>query len=269
MRLTIHHRTLYRYSTSVTRSIQILRLVPRSDHRQKVLQWNLILPAHAPEQLDAYGNSTRLLTIEGRHDEIEIGVEGLVETFENSDLLFDEDHRLPPELFLRDTPLTAADGPLREFAETFRDRVSVSPVVGLEAMMERIRADISYVKGTTHVGTAAAEVFSQRSGVCQDHSHLFIACCRALGVPARYVSGYVYSDPEDHPEAAMHAWAEAWIEDRGWYSYDVSNVRAAGEAHLRLAIGRDYLDAGPVRGIRFGGGNERMEVRVQVMTTQQ
>ncbi|HET6464382.1 MAG TPA: transglutaminase family protein [Nitrospiria bacterium] len=265
----IHHQTIYRYSAPVTRSVQILRLIPRSDLRQRVLEWELRLPAEASEYLDAFGNVTRLLTMEGRHDEIEIGVDGRVETSGNVTFPSPIDQRFPPEIFLTETPLTTANEPLKDFAEKHRDEIASNPFAALQALMERIRAAVRYVKGTTHVQSTAADVLSQGSGVCQDHSHLFIACCRALGVPARYVSGYLYSDPDHHPEVAMHAWAEAWVDGMGWLSFDVSNGRPAGETHLRLAIGRDYMDACPVRGVRFGGGNERMEVSVNVMTAQQ
>ena len=269
MRLMIHHQTIYRYSAPVNRSIQILRLIPRSDRRQRVLEWKLDLPSEAPEHLDAYGNVTRLLTMEGRHDTIEIKVEGRVET--SGRVIFPSavDQRFPPEIFLTETPLTAVNEPVRDFAEKDRNEIGSNPFAGLQTLMERIRAAVRYMRGTTHVQSTAADVLSQGTGVCQDHSHLFIACCRALDVPARYVSGYLYSDPDRHPEVAMHAWAEAWVDGMGWLSFDVSNGRPAGDTHLRLAIGRDYLDACPVRGVRFGGENERMEVRVQVMTAQQ
>jgi transglutaminase-like putative cysteine protease len=97
--------------------------------------------------------------------------------------------------------------------------------------------------------------------VCQDHAHVFIACCRHLGVPARYVSGYICQPGND--AAASHAWAEAWVVDR-WRSFDVTNARPAGQDHIRLAIGADYLDASPVRGMRRGGGHEEMVATAQV-----
>jgi transglutaminase-like putative cysteine protease len=268
MRLKIRHRTIYRYSQPVMRSVQSLRLTPQSDKRQKILEWRLDLPADAPAHLDAYGNLTQLLTIEGRHEEIRIGVEGKVEMSDDRT----PEHRseaLSPLIFLRETPLTAADTRLSDFSEEHRRQIASDPVTALYALMERVRAAVRYRKGTTDVQTTAAEVLSQGSGVCQDHSHLFIACCRALGIPARYVSGYLYSGTETDPEVAMHAWAEAWVDPLGWIGFDVSNGQTPGPSHIRLAIGRDYLEACPVRGIRFGGGTETMEVQVQVMSSQQ
>ena len=268
MRLKIRHQTVYRYSAPVLRSIQSLRLTPRSDRRQTIRTWKLDLPAAAPTYADAYGNLTQLLTLEGLHEEIRIGVEGVVEMIDDPPPE-SRDEALSPLIFLRETPLTAADARLAGFSEELKEPIQADPAAALDLLMERIRAAVRYVKGTTHVQTTAAEVLSQGSGVCQDHSHLFIACCRILGVPARYVSGYLYSGTEADPEVATHAWAEAWIDGAGWRSFDVSNGWPAGPAHLRLAIGRDYLEACPIRGIRFGGGDETLEVHVQVMTEQQ
>lgn len=268
MRLRIKHQTVYRYSAPVSRSVQSLRLTPGSDSRQRVLKWQLDLPGAASEFIDPFGNVTQLLTVEEPHEEIRIGLQGVVE-MSDAPTLDRRDENLSPLIFLRETPLTAADPRLHAFSEKHRNQIASSPAAALKALMEQIRTAVRYVKGTTTVQTTAAEVLSQGSGVCQDHSHLFIACCRILGFPARYVSGYLYSGSETDPALAMHAWAEAWVDRVGWLSFDVSNGRPAEGSHLRLAVGRDYLDACPVRGVRFGGGDETMEVRVQVMTAQQ
>jgi transglutaminase-like putative cysteine protease len=122
--------------------------------------------------------------------------------------------------------------------------------------------------GDTNVSSSAAEAFGMRSGVCQDHAHVFIACCRYLGIPARYVSGYVFSPGHAESHVASHAWAEAWIVDR-WRSFDVANNRPAGEDHIRLAIGADYFDASPIRGMRAGGGVETMKAVAMVAQQQQ
>ncbi len=267
MRLKVKHQTVYRYSTPVLRSVQSLRLTPRSGPRQRIVSWRLDLPAAASEYVDAFGNTTQLLTVEEPHEEIRIGVEGLVEMSEGP--APDRSEALSPLIFLRGTELTAADPRLTDFSEEHRDRMASDPVAALHSLTEKIRTAVRYVKGTTTVQTTAAEVLSQGSGVCQDHSHLFIASCRVLGIPARYVSGYLYTGTEANPELAMHAWAEAWVARTGWLGFDISNDRPAEAAHLRLAVGRDYLDACPVRGVRFGGGDETMDVQVQVMSAQQ
>lgn len=269
MRLKIEHETIYHYGSPVIHSLQLLRLTPRSDSRQRVLRWRLNLPAAAMEHVDAYANVSHLLTMEGPHQDIQIGVEGVVETSRGGAPPDAETGGVSPRVFLRETPLTAVDDRVRDFALGGSEQISSQPISALVELTARIHSAVRYVKGTTDVQTTAAEVLSQRSGVCQDHSHLFIACCKALGVPARYVSGYFHSGHDAAAEVAMHAWAEAWIEGQGWFSFDISNGCPEGPAHLRLAVGRDYLDACPVRGIRYGGGHEMMHVRVQVMAEQQ
>jgi transglutaminase-like putative cysteine protease len=133
--------------------------------------------------------------------------------------------------------------------------------------MMGVRERVDYQPGITHAATAATEAFGARAGVCQDHAHIFVACCRRLSVPARYVSGYLGTEADGR--MASHAWAEAWLEGEGWRSYDIANrLRPAGR-HVRVAVGLDYLDACPVRGFRRGGIGESLEVEVRVNDTQQ
>ena len=131
-------------------------------------------------------------------------------------------------------------------------------------LMQALNQHMAYTPGATEVDTSAAQAFARRAGVCQDHTHAFLACARSLGIPARYVSGYLYSENSEH--LASHAWAEAWLDD-AWYSFDVTNQLSRPERHLKLAVGLDYLDACPVRGMRRGGGCEQMHAKVLVSPT--
>ena len=154
--------------------------------------------------------------------------------------------------------MTEPDQALREFALSHcSERRDRSCMIDL---MHRLNAHIRYQPNVTDVQTSAAEAFAGGKGVCQDQTHAFLACARSLGVPARYVSGYLYTDSSDH--LASHAWAEAWL-DGAWYSFDVTNCLARPERHLKLAVGLDYLDACPVRGMRRGGGVEQMKAHVE------
>ncbi|WP_070886214.1 transglutaminase family protein [Pseudomonas sp. D1-3] len=256
MRLSIRHNTTYHYEDQVRASIQYLRLTPHDSARQQILDWQLDLPRPVRAQRDPYGNILHVLTLDEPHESIVIGARGLVEIDESSDAEHESQSALP---FLRFTRLTDADAALRDFAwmqcAQRRDRHA------LIDLMHGLNAHIRYQPGSTAVQTSAAEAFAGRQGVCQDHAHAFIACTRSLGIPARYVSGYLVADNQDH--LASHAWAEAWL-DGAWYSFDVTNCLARPERHLKLAIGLDYLDACPVRGMRRGGGSERMMARVDV-----
>jgi transglutaminase-like putative cysteine protease len=166
---------------------------------------------------------------------------------------------VPPQSFIASTPLTQVDDGLRAFAEA---RLVRRDPHGLLDFANQVCAAIAYEAGTTEVTSTAAEALKLARGVCQDQAHVFIACCRARGIPARYVSGYVH--PGDAPHAASHAWADAYLPEQGWISIDVTHRRFASSSLCRLAIGRDYLSASPVRGVRIGGGDETMEARVNI-----
>jgi transglutaminase-like putative cysteine protease len=129
--------------------------------------------------------------------------------------------------------------------------------------VDSIRQAVAYTPGVTDVTHSASEALELGVGVCQDQAHVLVACCRAAGIPARYVSGYFHSG--DSGEIASHAWADVWLgSDEGWLSLDVTHAEDTGGRHCRLAVGRDYLDAAPVRGVRRGGGREAMTVTVRV-----
>jgi transglutaminase-like putative cysteine protease len=129
--------------------------------------------------------------------------------------------------------------------------------------MGGVRDAIDYRIGETHAETTAAEALAHGFGVCQDHAHVFISAARHAGMPARYVSGYLW-DPRDTEYEASHAWAEAYIDGLGWVGFDVANRICPTDAHIRVACGLDYLEAAPARGLRRGGGEETLEVRLRV-----
>jgi transglutaminase-like putative cysteine protease len=261
LRLDIRHETIYRYTAPVHYSIQLLRLTPRVEH-QRVQAWRIDAPGRLHRGLDAYGNVTHTMVLTEVHQEIRVTVAGIVDIDPSpSDI---EAHNLSPLVFTVATPLTHAEESVREFAA--RHFPGSPRAAGALALAEAICGAVTYESGITEVTSTAAQALGIGRGVCQDHAHLFIACCRALGVPARYVSGYV--DPGHDEPAASHAWADAWIEGEGWVSVDVTHRVLARERHCRLALGRDYLSAAPVRGVRTGGGEESMEVGVAVRADQ-
>jgi len=265
MRISIDHTTHYTYEHPVRYSTQYLRLVPKSSPRQRVLEWRLDTPARPLELSDGYGNILHVLTIDKPVSEIVIRSRGAVETSNSIDEHADDEPKLSPLLFLRPTALTTADDGVVEFAERFRRRAGT--LSGLRDVSAAILARLPFQSGVTAVHSTAGEAFTAGNGVCQDHAHVFIACCRHLGIPARYVSGYIYSAGHAETAVASHAWAEAWVVDR-WRSFDVTNSRPAGPHHIRVAIGADYLEASPVRGVRTGGGVESLVAHALVAPQQ-
>lgn len=260
MRLSILHRTAYRYTSPVFYSIQHLRLTPREEPHQRTLRWRLKAPGTPAAAPDAYGNLVHTLALTQPHGDVEIEARGEVEVDPLADGRLAESAGGPPPLsFLASTPLTAADDGLRAFTDRHLRRAGRT---GLLDFALAVCEAIEYQAGTTEVTSTAAEALKLGRGVCQDHAHVFIAGCRLHGLPARYVSGYVY--PSDAPHAASHAWADVYLPDSGWTSIDITHRRFASDTLCRLAIGRDYTSAGPVRGVRIGGGDESLEVRVNI-----
>jgi transglutaminase-like putative cysteine protease len=264
MQLRILHRTAYHYDEPVKYSAQALRLTPRREGTQRVLSWGIHAPGRRIEQVDAHGNVTHLLTVEDPHQEIEIVVSGSVEVAPEGTLMPHEGP-LSPLAYLASTRLTAADVAISALA---KEHLSGSAPVRdrLAALAAAVQDRVHYTKGSSSVEDTAAAALAKGEGVCQDQTHVLIACCRAAGIPARYVSGYLYSGGgEEGGSAASHAWVDAWLSDaRAWLGIDVTHREPAGLSHCRLAVGRDYLDAAPVRGVRRGGGREIMDVDVTV-----
>ncbi len=261
MKLIIEHTTAWHYDHPVLTSTQYLRLTPRSNTRQQVLNWQVDMPGRATHGTDPYGNMQHVLTLDSPGATIHVTARGSVELHPD---VIEENDGINPLVFLRTTPLTRADGPLLDFADAFRSERPTREA--LRALMLAIEGHVAYTQGTTDAATTAAEAFTRRSGVCQDHTHIFLACARAIGVPARYVSGYVHVEGRSH--IASHAWAEAWLGEH-WLTFDISNKLDHPTTHLKLAIGMDYLDACPVRGVRYGGGIERMSAQALVDLAQQ
>jgi transglutaminase-like putative cysteine protease len=259
VQLAISHETLYRYDSPVKRSTQVLRLSPVDGAGQRVLRWVLTLPGRASRGRDAYGNVMHVLSMDRPHTEIRLRAEGLVETRDGPPQPDPQDD-FPPELFLRDSALTRADAALRAFAQAHAGGVAADPRHGLLTLMRALGLHMPYTPGCTDAATPAAEAFERRLGVCQDHAQVFATCVRLLGLPVRYVSGYLATD--DH-HVASHAWAEVRLVE-GWLGFDVSNQCLADGRYVKLAIGADYLDACPVRGMRLGGSGEAMQAQVQV-----
>jgi transglutaminase-like putative cysteine protease len=265
MQMHIRHETRYRYDRPVKYSVQSLHLTPRRDLSQRALSWNISAPGRRLEQIDAYGNISHLLTIEEPHREIQIIVRGVVETADAE--ARQEDGTLSPLAYLAPTQLTAPNEDLKAFAQSKLQTIS-DPRERALALAEAVFDAVRYKPGTSDVQDSAAVAFKSGAGVCQDHAHVFIASARSVGMPARYVSGYLYTG--DSSDAASHAWVDVWLgSDIGWQSLDVTHKRTAVRTYCRLAVGRDYLDAAPVRGVRHGGGGEKMEATVLVAESAQ
>ena len=266
MRIYISHETTYRYQQPVRSVIQTLRLTPRNHDGQYVVNWRIDVSENCQlDQLeDAFGNIAHVFSAEGPFSELRVHVEGDVDTQDTDGVVRGAIERFPPSLYLRETPLTRLDSAIADFARETQRATGDDALKTSHGLVERLHHELTYDESPTHTGTTAAEAFALKRGVCQDLSHIFIAAARSLGIPARYIGGHFHRADGVIAQEAGHAWAEAFVPDLGWVAFDPTNGISATDAHVRVAVGLDYLGAAPVRGSRNGGGDETLSVAVQV-----
>lgn len=262
MRLKISHRTEYAYDAPLSYALQRLRVFPKSDTAQNVVEWSLAIEGAREEVRydDCYGNDTRLLSIEGAPQTITVTASGTVETVDTAGVSGRHAGLAPLWLFERDTALSAAGEKVTALVTEIGEG---SDLDRLHQLMLLIRGRVAYETGTTDATTTGEEALCAGRGVCQDHSHIFLGAARKLGYPARYVSGYLRMDGVDE-QTASHAWAEAHVAEIGWVGFDCSNGISPDERYVRIATGRDYRDAMPVMGIRLGQAQEQLAVHIRV-----
>jgi transglutaminase-like putative cysteine protease len=266
MRIQIFHETIYRYQQPANAVIQTLRLTPRNHDGQYVTGWRIDVSENCQldQHEDAFGNITHVFRAEGPFSELRVSVDGEVETQDTSGVVRGAIERFPPSLFLRETELTRADPAIVEFAGHARLNAGRDTLSVVHRLLEILAAEIVYDTDPTHPATTAAEAFALKRGVCQDITHIFISAARHLGIPARYVGGHFHRNDGVTDQEAGHAWAEVFVPNLGWVAFDAANGICATDAHVRVAVGLDYLGAAPVRGSRSGGGGETLSVAVRV-----
>jgi transglutaminase-like putative cysteine protease len=286
----VTHRTEYRYESDVSHSYGQLHLLPRDIPGQRCHTAQVVvepIPEDYRERLDYFGNRVSYLAIHRRHREFSVTAKSVVEVDErpSGQSLFGQQSWEEARDAVRDgkvlDPLDALqyslDSPLVQAADAFADYAATTFTAGrplLEAVTElchRVHADFDYVPGSTSVGTPLPEVFDQRKGVCQDFAHVGIACLRSIGLPARYVSGYLETDPP--PGRAKlkgadgsHAWLSVLVPQAGWLDLDPTNDKLVNNRYVVTAIGRDYSDVPPLSGVIYTEGKtESLRVIVDVV----
>jgi transglutaminase-like putative cysteine protease len=277
VRLAVYHLTEYLYGSPAWDSFNELRLRPADDYRQTMLSFEVAIEPRPPlrSQLDAFGNATHHFHLPHEHDRLRIEARSVVATYPVPEpravpatVLPDLRHRFFE--YLAPTERVPLD---RDWFEAF-GALYLTPDVELSGYLtdltRYLHGRFAYRADATDVDTPLAEFAEHASGVCQDYAHAMLALCRAAGIPARYVSGYVHAYPhgEGHEHLlgseASHAWVEAFLPGNGWVGFDPTNGCAVDEAHVKVAVGRDYDDVAPVRGLRRGGGASDLHVEVRV-----
>lgn len=275
--LAVRHRTVFRYAGPVRNSVNTLHLEPRDFRFQKTLSAFIkVIPATRLRRFDdLFGNVTHHFELAGDHDRLEI--ESMVK--------------------VRNLPLSITNRGYSDGRECYDDPsirercwqyllgsrwVSLEPEIwkqsldltdGESAVFEKaalimrwIYAEFTYEPGTTDVETHLEQAFALRKGVCQDFTHVMIGMCRAIGLPARYASGYILTGGGESLVGAQasHAWCEVYLPDTGWIGFDPTNAVLADQRYVKIAVGRDYGDVAPILGSYMGGAGCRMEVEVSV-----
>ena len=262
MLITVSHVTRYTYAEPVNYTVQSLRLTPAQFKGQRIANWQVRVPgcAKSLQFKDGFGNAVDLVTVYAQHRELVIEASGTVETSDCSGVVAGLAKSIPPRVFLKETEQTRPDSAIRELAQSVSEK---DPLDKLHALAGSVRDRIDYVAGITDTHTSAGAALADGKGVCQDHAHVFISAARTLGIPARYITGYLVMD-DAQPADAHHAWAEAWTDPLGWIAFDIANRVCPTDRYVRLAAGLDAGYAAPIIGSRRGGASEKLDVSVAV-----
>ncbi len=274
MILTVSHVTTYRYDAPVRGAVQSLRLTPSVFEGQRVQSWAIGVDdgERGGAFRDGAGDWIEGWSVRGPADRIVVRVTGEVETADLTGLLRGHKEVVTPLTYLRESVLTRADPAVALIARQATGK-AIDPLDAAHKLSAAVSEAIAYRPGTTGMMTTAAEAVALGEGVCQDHAHALIAAARVVGMPARYVSGYLHSDGEGEAHDASHAWAELWVDALGWIGFDPANRCCPDERYIRLGSGYDARDAAPIRGIARGSalstGSETLDVAVAVRSVQQ
>lgn len=263
MLLKISHTTQYTFDAPIPYGLQKLRVTPKSRAGQRVVNWKTDVVGGNIElsYTDHHNNQVDLVNAEAGTRQIQIVAHGEVETTENHGIIGSHGGFVPIWMFLRQTPLTKAGKNIGAIARSIDMSNQLN---GLHALSASILNAVPYSKDDLDVSATAEDAFVRGFGVCQDHAQIFISAARKLGIPARYVSGYLLIDGNSVRQTASHAWAEAYVADLGWVGFDISNGMSPDERYVRVATGLDYRGAAPVSGLIFGDHGEKLVVSVQV-----
>lgn len=278
MYYAITHQTNFRYSLPISESVMEVYMQPRTEGIQRCLRFKLQTHPRARvfEQRDHLGNTVQYFDIPVQHERLTIGAESLVELVAPPPLpdTLSGDAWETLDAAARDGEFwdmlapsvrTETTAPLKEFVRELNIRRQNDPLQLLRHINSQVFDALDYVPNSTDVDSPLDDVLESRRGVCQDFAHVMIALVRSLGIPCRYVSGYLYYQKTDRstPDAS-HAWVEAFLPTLGWVGFDPTNNVPAGERHIRVAVGRDYDDVPPTRGIFKGKAETELSVEVHV-----
>lgn len=267
MRLRVAHETAYRFDPPTRGVVQSHRLTPSEFEGQQVIDWQVDAGdvARGAGFRDGAGDWIETISAIGPVDSLTVRVTGEVETVDLGGVLRGHRERIRPAAYLRATRATKADRVLQELArDTAQTTGSEDALALAHALTHAVGRAITYTPGRTVHSTTAVEAIALGHGVCQDHAHALIAAALVLGLPARYVTGYLFASEEDGMQEASHAWAELYLHDLGWVGFDVSNGICPDARYIRIGSGSDATEAAPIRGVSQGLAAEHLTAHVRV-----
>ncbi len=261
-RLSIRHVTTYSFGGGAAHGLQQVRKWPKSGNGQLVHSWDTAIEGGTVELEydDHHNNRVQLISFERGSEALTITSQGDVEVEQTNGVVGPHRASSPVWLYKRPTAQTKPGTALRALA---REAKGETELARLHALMAIVAGHVTYEIGASEPFWTAEDALAAGKGVCQDHAHIFIACAREMGLPARYISGYLMLDSGVNQDA-MHAWAEVCLPDLGWVGFDVSNGISPDQRYVRVATGLDYSDAAPVKGIRTGSASEALSVQIEV-----
>ncbi len=282
MLLEIRHVTEYHYAGPVRESVMELWMQPQKSGSQRLVSFELDLepPSRLFSYADSFGNAVYHFDVPQPHQSLRIEARSAVETNARVDLPealdFNEWHRLKSEFvtgdgfeFLQPHGFAVQTAALSEFVaqKGIDDLKKLDPLTALHRLNQTLYESFDYAPGATEADSPIDLALESGSGVCQDFSHIMLAICRSWGLPARYVSGYLFTDSSEGDRSdpdATHAWVEVFLPSLRWVAFDPTNNMLAGERHVTVAVGRDYADVPPSRGVYKGDEDSQLVVGVSV-----
>lgn len=280
IRYEIEHVSRYRYNLPVQRCAMLLCLEPREDLRQRRLRFEIETDpvGGLGRETDSFGNARHVLDVQRGHRVLEITARSTVESRSPGRLpecldagAWDEIHALGGSFddwdFIHPSPLIRPSPALAAFVARHCIRRGDDPLESLLRLSDTLFSRLHYIPGATSAESSVDQILRTDQGVCQDFTHVMIAIARSWGIPARYVSGYLHVNGQcggHSADNATHAWVECRLPELGWTGFDPTNQGIAGEGHVRIAVGRDYRDVSPTRGVIQGGGAASLEVDVRM-----
>lgn len=270
MNLYIYHETSYAYDQPSYGIIQSLKMVPSIHKGQRIISWDISSSVNGnfgSTFRDGVGDIVQTFSTEKKANKFKIKTEGIIETTNQYGILKDHKESISPKVFLRNTELTKPNLQIIELAKKINP--DNEDLLKAHQLSNLIADKISYMTGSSNIHNKASDVIKSKKGVCQDFSHLLIACSTFLKMPARYVTGYLVNSQDLSDIESTHAWTEIYMKDLGWVGFDPTNRCCVDDRYIRLCSGLDSIDASPIRGISKNSGLEDFNFSIQVQKKEQ